>query len=148
MAIKTPVQKGNKNSQTFDDYRRISLRPSVNQIVERIVLSRLLNESKYLHYPLQGGYQKQQDALTTCFMIEEVINYCFDEKKAYVAYVNISKAFDAMGINDMHFKLYHNKGICGKAWRLIRDWYTDIAEFGLSGKHGQHIQWRIQGKSK
>jgi hypothetical protein len=76
LAIKIPIPKGNKNSRSFDDHRGISLLPSINKILERIVLSRLLREPKYLHHPLQGGYQKQQDALTTCFMIEEVINQC------------------------------------------------------------------------
>ena len=50
--------------------------------------------------------------------------------------MDISKAFDTMQINYMLFKLYHNKGICGKAWRLIRYWYIDMAEFV-----------RIEGKS-
>ena len=138
LAIKIPIPKGNKNSRSFDDHRGISLLPSINKILERIVLSRLLRELKYLHHPLQGGYQKQQDALTTCFTIEQVINQCLEEKeKVYVAYMGISKAaFDTKGINSMLFKLYHNKGICGKAWRLIRDWYIDMAEF-----------MRIEGKS-
>ena len=61
LAIKIPIPKGNKNSRTFDDHRGISLLPSVNKILERIVLSRLLKESKHLHHSLQGGYQKQQD---------------------------------------------------------------------------------------
>jgi sarcosine oxidase/L-pipecolate oxidase len=121
LAIKIPIPKGNKKSRSFDDHRGISLLPSINKILERIVLSRLLKEPKYLHHPLQGGYQKQQDALTTCFTIEEVINQCLEEKeKVYVAYMDISKAFDTMGINSMLFKLYHNKGICGKAWCVLK----------------------------
>ena len=43
-------------------------------------------------------------------MIAEVINHFLEEKeKVYVAYMDISKAFDIMGINAMLFKLYHNK---------------------------------------
>jgi hypothetical protein len=73
-----------------------------------------------VHHSLQGGYQKQQDALTTCFTIEEVINPCLDEKeKVYVAYTDISKAFNTMGINSMLFKLYHNKGIYDKPGDLL-----------------------------
>ena len=69
-----PIPKGSHHR----DHRGISLLPSV---LERIVLSGLLKESKYLPHSLQGGYQKQQDALTTCFMIEEAINHCLEEKE-------------------------------------------------------------------
>jgi hypothetical protein len=62
LAIKIPILKDNKNSRSFDNHRGISLPLSVNKILERIVLSRLLRESKHGHHPLQGGYQKQQDA--------------------------------------------------------------------------------------
>lgn len=100
------------------------------EIFQRIVLSRLQNEPRYSHNPLQGGYQEQQDALTTCFTIEETINHCCEEnEKVFVAFMDISKAFDTMWINAMLYKLFHNKGISGKVWRLIRDWYTGMKEF-------------------
>ena len=37
LEIKIPIPKGSKNSRTFDDHRGISLLPSVNKILERIV---------------------------------------------------------------------------------------------------------------
>ena len=43
--------------------------------------------------------------------------------------MHISKAFDTMWINGMLYKLYHNKGITGKMWHLIRNWYTNMKEF-------------------
>jgi hypothetical protein len=114
----------------FDDHRGISLLPCVNKILERIVLSQLQKQQNCLHHPLQGGYQKQQDALTTCFAIEEVINNCSeDNDKVYAAYMDISKAFDTMWINGMLYKLYYTKGVTGKTWRLIRNWYLNMKEF-------------------
>ena len=63
-------------------------------------------------------------------MIEEVINQCLEGKeKVYVAYMDISKAFDTMGINSILFKLYHNKSLCDKAWRPIRERCIEMAEF-------------------
>ena len=77
----------------------------------------------------KGGYQKQQDA-TTCFVIDEAINQCIEERdKVYAAYVDISKAFDTMWINGLLYKLHFDKSLCGKVWKLVRSWYLDMQEF-------------------
>lgn len=47
--------------------------------------------------------------------------------------MDISKAFDTMWIDAMLYKLYYNKGISGKAWRLIKDWYKNMKEFVFIG---------------
>jgi hypothetical protein len=134
MAIKIPFPKGNRTSRTFDDHRGNSLLPSIHKMLERIVLSRLQKEEKYSHQPLQYGYQREQDALTTCFVINEVVNHCREEnEKVYVAYMDITKAFDTMWIDAMLFKLHYNKGIAGKTWRLIKNWYIDMKEFVFIG---------------
>lgn len=130
LAIKIPIPKKNKEVRSFDNHRGISLLTSFNKVLERIVLSRLQKNPNNSHHSLQGGYQKEQDALTTCFVIDEVIKHCCEEnEKVYVAYMDISKAFDTMWINGMLYKLYYNKNISGKAWRLIRHWYLDMQEF-------------------
>ena len=146
MAIKIPIPKGNKTSRTFDDHRGISLLPCINKMLERIVLSRLQKEEKYSHQPLQGGYQREQDALTTCFVIDEVVNHCREEKeKVYVAYMDIKKAFDTMWIDAMLFKLQYNKGIAGKTWRLIKNWYIDMKEFVFIGGKASRTYNLYQG---
>ncbi|CAB4004921.1 Hypothetical predicted protein [Paramuricea clavata] len=104
-----------KVDEIFEKLREgISLLPCINQMLKRIVLSRLQKEEKYSH-------QREQDALTTSFVIDEVVNHCREEKeKVYVAYMDITKAFDTMWIDAMLFKLHYNKGIAGKTWRLIK----------------------------
>ena len=129
LAVKIPIPKGNKKGKMFDDHRGISLLSCINKVLERIVLSRLQRQHNCQHHPLQGGYQKHQDALTTCFAIEEVINHCReDNDKVYAAYMDISKAFDTMWIIGMLYKLYYTKGVTGKAWRIIRNWYLNMKE--------------------
>ncbi|CAB4019992.1 Hypothetical predicted protein [Paramuricea clavata] len=34
-----------------------------------------------------------------------------------------------MWINGMLYKLYYTKGVTGKTWRLIRNWYLNMKEF-------------------
>ena len=104
LAAKIPIIKSNKNTYTFDDHRGISLLSSINKVLERILLSRLQKQLKCHPNLLQGGYQKQQDALTSCFVIDEVINHCCEHKdKVYVAYMEI---YDTMWTNGMLHKLY------------------------------------------
>ena len=103
-------------------------------MLERIVLIRLKRKTNCRADALQGGYQEEQDALTSCFVIDEVINHCCqDNDNVYVAYMDISKAFDTMWINGMLYKLYHNMGITGKMRRLIRNWYTNSERIGCRG---------------
>ena len=138
--------KSNKKTYTFDDHRGISLLSSVNKVLERIVLIRLKRKTNSRPNPLQGGYQEEQDALTSCFVIDEVINHCCeDNDNVYVAYMDISKAFDTMWINGMLYKLYHNMGITGKMWRLIRNWYTNMKEFVVVDGQSSRVYEVAQG---
>ena len=72
-------------------------------------------------HSLQGAYQKEQEALTTAFMIDESIKSCCGEGDCvYACFVDIRKAFDKMWIDAMLYKLFHQAGIKGKCWRIIR----------------------------
>ena len=70
LAVKIPILKSNKKTHTFDDHRGISLLSSINKVLERLVLSRLQKQPRCQPHLFQGGYQKQQDALTSCFVID------------------------------------------------------------------------------
>ena len=43
---------------------------SINKVLERIVLLRLKHKTNCRLDLFQGGYQEQQDALTSCFVID------------------------------------------------------------------------------
>ena len=113
--------------------------------MERIVLIRLKRKTNCRPDPPQGGYQEEQDALNSCFVIDEVINHCCeDNENVYIAYMDISKAFDTMWINGMLYKLYHNMGIT-KMWRLIRNWYTNMKEFVVVDGQSSRVHEVAQG---
>ena len=79
-------------------------------------------------------------------LIDEVVNHCREEKeKVYVAYMDITKAFDTMWIDAMLFKLQYNKGIAGKTWRLIKNWYIDMKEFVFIGGKASRTYNLYQG---
>ena len=113
------------------------------------MLSRLQKQPKCHPHLLQGGYQKQQDALTSCFVIDEVINHCCEHNdRVYVAYIDISKAFDTMWINGIRHKLYDNIGITGKTWWLIRNWYINMKEFVVVDGKSSRIYEVKQGTTR
>jgi hypothetical protein len=120
LAIKIPIPKDSKENTSFDNSRGISLLTTFNKILENITLRRINSKHNGCIDELQGAYQKQQSALTSAFIIDEVINHCLEDgDRIFVGYVDIAKAFDRMWINGVLYKLYFNIGITGKTWRLI-----------------------------
>ena len=59
--------------------------------------------------------------------------------------MDIPKASDTMWINGMLYKLYHNMGITGKMWRLIRNWYINIKEFDVVDGQSSRVYDVAQG---
>ena len=97
LAVKVPIPKSRKVKMTFDDSRGINLLPVLDKILERLVLGRIKCKYHKSLHKLQGAYRSEQDALTTAFIIDEVINQCGEDRdKAYVCYVDVKKAFDTM----------------------------------------------------
>jgi hypothetical protein len=108
-----PKSHNGKNSG-FDDHRGISLLPAFDKILQRIILNRIQSLPPTQIHSLQEAYQKEQDALTTAFMIDESIKSCCDEKDCvYACFVDIRKAFEKMWIDAMLYKLFHKAGIKG-----------------------------------
>ena len=130
IAIKIPIPKShNGKNSGFDDHRGISLLPAFDKILQRIILNRIQSLPPTQIHSLQGAYQKEQDALTTAFMIDESIKSCCEEGDCvYACFVDIRKAFDKMWIDAMLYKLFHQAGIKGKCWRIIRSCYSNMSE--------------------
>ena len=130
IAVKIPLPKSQNGKKSgFDDHRGISLLPAFDKILQRIILNRMQLIPGIQIHSLQGAYQKEQDALTTAFMIDESIKSCCDEGDCvYTCFVDIRKAFDKMWIDAMLYKLFHQAGIKGKCWRIIRSWYSNMRE--------------------
>lgn len=75
---------------------------------QRLVLNRIQNYPSALIHALQGANQKEQDAITTVFTIDETIKYCCEDgDEVYSCFVDFSKAFDRMWVDAMLYKLYH-----------------------------------------
>ena len=94
------------------------------KVFEKIILLRLLDSSVHDHiHPLQGGFKPDVSCLHTAFVFQETVQHLRDQKKkAYVARLDVQKAFDTVWHNGLFHKLY-SYGIKDHAWRILRKWY-------------------------
>ena len=86
-----------------------------------IILLWLLDSNIHdLIYPLQGGFKPDVSCLHTAFVFQEAVQHLRDtKKKAYVALLDVQKAFDIVWHNGLFHKLYFY-GIKGHTWRILR----------------------------
>ena len=94
-----PIPKGhNKDLSNPSNYRVISLLSNISKVVERLVLLHLraLDPPLSLN-PLQGGFRSQLSCLHSAFILQETIQHLREHgKKAFVAFLDVRKAFDTV----------------------------------------------------
>ena len=121
-----PIPKGhNKDLSNPSNYHGISLLSNISKVLERRILLHLraLDPPLSLN-PLQGGFRPQLSCLHSAFVLQETIQHlCEHGKKAFVAFLDVRKAFDIVWHEGLLVKL-HRKGIHGHLWHLIQAWYA------------------------
>lgn len=128
-AIK-PIHK-NGIKTNIDNYRGISLLPTINKVFERIIYDKIVKfMTKFEQFDeLQYGYRKHfgtQDALCKLYTL---ISKALDRKKFAVAvFFDISKAFDSIDHKLLLFKL-EKLGIRGKALKLIKSYLSNRSQY-------------------
>ena len=99
--------------------------------------------------PLQGGFRPHLSCLHTAFILQETIQHLREHgKKAFVAFLDVRKAFDTVWHEGLLVKL-HRKRIHGRLWHLIRAWYAHstaaVKWDGLQSSHFPVLQGVRQG---
>ena len=121
-----PIPKGhNKDLTNPSNYRGITILSNVSKLLEKLVIWRIseLNPPPTLN-PIQGGFKIGHSCSHTALILQEAISSVREAgSKAYVAFLNIKKAFDTVWHAGLLVKL-HQKGVTGHLWRLINSWYT------------------------
>ena len=79
LAVKVPIPKGRKVKMTFDNSHGINFLPELDKVFGWLVLGRIKCKYHKSVHKLQGAYWSEQDALTTAFIIDEVINQCGED---------------------------------------------------------------------
>ena len=117
-----PLYKG-KNVCTLDrnSYRGITLLTNYNKIFEILLWSRIEPwwYEQGIVSNLQGACRKKQSCVHTAYLLQETVSSALENNRnVFVAYFDVSKAFDTVWTDGMFYKLYQ-MGIRGRLWRLL-----------------------------
>ena len=105
----------------MDNYYGITLLSSFNKIFEMVIWNRISGwwKDNGIISCLQGTCRKGQSCLHTAFLLQETVSETLDShKNAFVAFYDVSKAFDSVWTNGLFHKLY-DMGIKGRLWRIL-----------------------------
>ena len=117
-----PIPKG--HTKDLSNYRGITILSNISKVLEKLILLRIhLQDSPPSMNPLQGGVRQGYGCAHTAYVLQEAIQSLRERSnKAYVAFLDVRKAFDTVWQAGLLVKL-HQKGIKGHLWRLINNWY-------------------------
>ena len=127
--IQIPLYKG-KNTCTLNvnNYRGITLLNTFNKLFEVILWARIKPwwEESGAITQLQGACKNGISCLHTAFLLQESISEQLEtNRKVFITYLDVSKAFDGVWIDGLFFCL-RDLGIFGKTWRLLYKSYVDF----------------------
>ena len=125
--LTVPIPKSSDKDLTNpSNYRGITLLSNVGKLLEKVILQRLHDRTKIdsCMSPLQGGFKPGVSCLHTAMIFQEAIQHIREKgKKAYVALLDVRKAFDTVWHEGLFHKLFQ-LGVKDHAWRLLRKWYS------------------------
>ncbi len=106
----TAIPKGaDKDLQNPSNYRGISLLSNVAKLFEKLLLARMMTDGISIN-PLQGGFRAGYSSIHSAFIFQVAVQTLRDlDKKAYVAFLDVKKAFDTVWHEGLFVKL-HQKG--------------------------------------
>ena len=123
-----PLHKSG-SAMDLDNYRGITLTSNVykvfSKILEECIMSHL--EEKNILGEAQGAFRRDrrlEDHLFTLHGLCSLQKYA--KKKTYIAFLDLSKAFDRVWRDGLFYLLWEN-GIQGKCWRLLRSIYDGVS---------------------
>ena len=128
--VLVPIYKGKgKDPLLPGSYRGITLTSVISKTFEHLLLDRMLpvlsdNNAPHLN---QTAYQQGVSCSDATFACQETISkFIRDGDSIYSCFYDLSSAFDTVEYPVL-FSHLKRAGVSGKAWRLIKDWYTDVS---------------------
>ena len=125
-----PIYKKDDNF-IFDNYRPISILPSISKVFERAIHNQLHNHfvEKNLYYSSQYGFRpKHSTELAALELLDQVI-IALDKKQTPInIYLDLSKAFDTINHDILLHKLKYY-GIQGNSLKLLSSYLSNRYQY-------------------
>ena len=124
-----PLFKGKGvKAKNKENYKGITLFPTLCKVNEIILLNRLENYASHNQYfsEMQFGFQEGVWYIEASFIIQETINHMLERSKIFGCFLDVGKVFDTVWIDGLLYKLFTELGIKGRMWMAIKDLYTDV----------------------
>ena len=122
--------KGAKANMCYkDNYRGITLFPTLCKIYEMVLLHRVENyeEQNGLFSFMQVEFKEGIACTEASFTILETIDHILERgSKDFGCFLDVRKAFDTVWIDGLLYKLFSKFGIRGRMWLAIKDLYTGV----------------------
>jgi hypothetical protein len=120
-----PIYKGKGAQTDASSYRPISLTCTVARVYERLLLQRMLPLIEARLSPSQAGFRSRHSCVDQLLRLTADMQAAFCERLALpMLFVDIRKAFDAVWLDSLLGKLWHDFGVRGNAWRAVRSLLT------------------------
>ena len=136
-------KKGDKT--ICDNYRPISLLPTISKIFERVIFNQIYDYfiSHNLFYSSQYGFKKNHSTeLATLELIDRVTTALDNGKIPINIYIDLSKAFDTLDHTILLQKLKYY-GITGKSLQLLKCYLTNRRQYVHFG-NSRSVNSRIE----
>ena len=117
------LYKGKGDRKELNNNRPVTMISNVGKVITRLWWTRLEAEIGGGIDDCQYGFRKGRGVEDVWWIMEAVLD---GKGKKYVGFIDFSKAFDRVWREGLWYKLYE-KGVKGKMWRMIQEWYKDSA---------------------
>ena len=141
--VKPIYKKGNKSD--LNNYRPISLLPTISKIFERVIHTQLYNylsENKLL-CEQQYGFRSQHSTELAAIKLVDYLTHNMDTNKIPTSiYLDLSKAFDTLSFDILLTKFKHY-GITGVPLKLLTSYIKDRYQYVIyNGKTSNLLEIR------
>lgn len=126
--IKLIHKSGSKDC--INNYRPISILPTLSKILERLMNKRLVNflEANNLLAPSQYGFRRGRSTKDAVQDLVDSAVSCLDQKtRCLTVFLDLAKAFDTVPISRLLVKL-EKIGVRGIPYRLFEDYLTNRSQ--------------------
>ena len=127
--ILLPFKGKGAKANNEDNYKGITLFPTLCKIYEMILLNRLEKYAVQIGFfsEMQFGFQEGVGCNEASFTILETINHILErDSKIFSCFLDVRKAFDTVWIDGLLYKLFLDLDIRCRMWLALRDLYTNV----------------------